>query len=130
MHSSGRRLENFIQDFLTFSVLETGEMKMRFVESDMNACLSEVCQLWSNRFQEKGLALYFWEMKSLHYSPSTPPKIQRTISNLLENASKFTLQSGGTVWLHAEPYMWDRRRSDPRPFLLSAASRLLLHRTL
>ena len=37
MHPSGRRLENFIQDFLTFSVLETGEMKMRFIESDMNA---------------------------------------------------------------------------------------------
>jgi signal transduction histidine kinase len=30
------------------------------------------------------------------------------LSNLLENASKFT-PSGGTVWLHAEPHMWERR---------------------
>src|SRR5678815_6013642 len=30
MHSSGQRLQNFIQDFLTYSVLETGEIKMRF----------------------------------------------------------------------------------------------------
>src|SRR2546429_7393763 len=59
MHSSGHRLEHYIQDFLTFTVLETGEMKMIFTENDMNACLSEVCRLWSNRFQEKGLALYF-----------------------------------------------------------------------
>jgi signal transduction histidine kinase len=113
MHSSGRRLEHFIQDFLTFSVLETGEMKMRFVESDMNSCLSEVCQLWSNRFQEKGLALYFLGNEKLTAFPFDSAKVQRVISNLLENASKYT-PSGGTVWLHAEPHMWERRGSDPQ----------------
>ena len=113
MHSSGRRLEHFIQDFLTFSVLETGEMKMRFAENDMNACLSEVCQLWSNRFQEKGLALYFLGNEKLSPFPFDSAKVQRVISNLLENASKYT-PSGGTVWLHAEPYMWERRGSDPQ----------------
>ena len=30
MHSSGQRLQQFIQDFLSYSVLETGEMKMRY----------------------------------------------------------------------------------------------------
>ena len=59
MFSSGQRLQQFIQDFLTFSVLETGELRMQYVEGDMNACLSEVCRLWSSRFQERGLALYF-----------------------------------------------------------------------
>jgi len=113
MHSSGRRLEHFIQDFLTFSVLETGEMKMRFTENDMNACLSEVCQLWSNRFQEKGLALYFLGNEKLSPFAFDSAKVQRVISNLLENASKYT-PSGGTVWLHAEPYMWERRAGDPQ----------------
>ena len=59
MFASGQRLQHFIQDFLTFSVLETGELRMQFIEGDMNACLSEVCRIWSNRFQERGLALYF-----------------------------------------------------------------------
>ncbi|HTS60276.1 MAG TPA: HAMP domain-containing sensor histidine kinase [Terriglobales bacterium] len=111
MSSSGRRLQQFIQDFLSYSVLETGEMKMHFETGDLNACLSEVCRLWSRTFQERGLALYFLPNQKLTEFPFDAAKVQRVISNLLDNASKFT-PSGGTVWLHAEPYMWDRRTVD------------------
>jgi len=110
MHSNGQRLQRYIQDFLSFSVLETGELKMRFEAGNINACLSEVCRLWSPRFQEKGLALYFLANEKVFEFPFDAPKLERVISNLLENASKFT-PSGGTVWLHAEPYMWERRSS-------------------
>jgi signal transduction histidine kinase len=108
MRSSGQRLQNFIQDFLSYTVLETGELRMQYETGDMNATLSEVCRLWSPRFQERGLALYFLANEKLPVFSFDSPKIQRVISNLLENASKFT-PSGGTVWLHAEPYMWERR---------------------
>ena len=108
MRTSGQRLQQFIQDFLSFSILETGEMKMHFEASDLNACLSEVCRLWSHSFQEKGLALYFLANEKLTEFPCDVAKIQRIVSNLLENASKFT-PAGGTVWLHAEPHMWERR---------------------
>ncbi len=108
MQSSGQRLQHFIQDFLSYTVLETGELRMQYEQGDVNACLSEVCRLWSHRFQEKGLALYFLANDKLVSFPFDSAKIQRVISNLLENASKFT-PSGGTVWLHAEPYMWERR---------------------
>ncbi len=90
MYSSGQRLQQFIQDFLTFSVLETGELRMQYVEGDMNAALSEVCRLWSSRFQERGLALYFLANDKLPPFAFDGPKIQRVISNLLENASKYT----------------------------------------
>src|SRR5262249_44195866 len=59
MRSSGQRLQHFIQDFLSYSALETGQTQMQYEIGDMNLCLSEVCRLWSPRFQEKGLALYF-----------------------------------------------------------------------
>lgn len=108
MFLSGQRLQHFIQDFLTFSVLETGELRMQYIEGDVNGCLSEVCRLWSARFQERGLALYFLANDKLTPFAFDGPKIQRVISNLLENASKYTPQ-GGTVWLYAEPYMWERR---------------------
>jgi signal transduction histidine kinase len=108
MQASGKRLQQFIQDFLTYSALETGGLKMQFEMGNINQCLSEVCHLWSNRFQQKGLALYFLANDKLPAFPFDSPKLERVISNLLENAFKFTPQ-GGTVWLHAEPHMWERR---------------------
>src|ERR1700683_2233154 len=59
MQASGKRLQQFIQDFLTYSALETGGLKMQFETGNVNHCLSDVCRLWSVRFQDKGLALYF-----------------------------------------------------------------------
>jgi signal transduction histidine kinase len=108
MRDSGKRLQQFIQDFLTFSALETGGLRMQFETGNINDCLSEVCRLWSNRFQEKGIALYFLANDKLPVFPFDAPKMERIISNLLENAFKFT-PPGGTVWLHAEPHMWERR---------------------
>ena len=111
MQSSGKRLQQFIQDFLTYSALETGGLRMHFDAGNINDCLSEVCRMWSNRFQEKGLALYFLANDKLPIFPFDTPKLERIISNLLENSFKFTPQ-GGTVWLHAEPYMWERRAAE------------------
>jgi signal transduction histidine kinase len=108
MQTSGKRLQQFIQDFLTYSALETGGLKMQFEAGNLNDCLSDVCRLWSTRFQERGLALYFLANDKLPVFPFDSPKLERVISNLLENSFKFIPQ-GGTVWLHAEPYMWERR---------------------
>ncbi len=108
MRDSGKRLQQFIQDFLTYSALETGGLRMKFDTANINDCLSGVCRLWSNRFQEKGIALYFLANEKLPIFPFDTPKLERIISNLLENSYKFT-PKGGTVWLHAEPHMWERR---------------------
>ena len=108
MQASGKRLQQFIQDFLTYSALETGGLRMHFEPGNINDCLSDMCRLWSNRFQGKGLALYFLANDKLPLFPLDTPKLERIISNLLENSFKFT-PPGGTVWLHAEPHMWERR---------------------
>jgi signal transduction histidine kinase len=108
MQTSGKRLQQFIQDFLTYSALETGGLRMQFEPGNINEGLSEVSRLWSNRFQQKGLALYFLANDKLPIFPFDSPKLERVISNLLENSFKFT-PTGGTVWLHAEPHMWERR---------------------
>ena len=117
MRDSGKRLQQFIQDFLTYSAIETGGLRMQYDMGNINECLSGVCRLWSSRFQQKGIALYFLANDKLPVFPFDEPKLERIISNLLENSFKFTPQAG-TVWLHAEPYMWDRRNTN-QPGILS-----------
>ena len=43
-------------------------------------------------------------------------KVQHIISNLLDNAMKYT-PACGTVWLHVEPYFWERRAAKSKPSL-------------
>lgn len=103
------RLQRLTQDFLSYSALEAGNKTflVRFETGDLNACLSEVCSCWVAKFSEKGVALYF--QADPHLQPFTFDyhKVQQVVVNLLENALKFT-NSGGSVWLTAEPHVWDR----------------------
>jgi signal transduction histidine kinase len=108
MRANASRLQQFIHDFLTYSALETGNVSMRFEMADLNACLSEVCSFWLHRFHQQGVALYFLANEKLKPFPFDNFKVQHIVSNLLDNALKFT-PSGGTVWLNAEPHAWERR---------------------
>jgi len=102
------RLKRFIQDFLTYSALETGAVTIKPQIGDLNACLEDVYELWLPRFQKKGVALYL--SPSYRFDPFLfdPFKVEEVISNLLENALKFT-PVRGSVWIAAEMHFWDRR---------------------
>jgi len=102
------RLQQFIQDFLSYSALETGHLTMKFEIGDLNACLNELYTYWLSPYQKKAVALYFPVQKKLPLFPFDYDKVQHVVSNLLENSLKFT-PPGGTVWLTAEPYIWERR---------------------
>ncbi len=102
------RLQQFIQEFLAYSALVTGQVTLKMARGDLAACLSEVFGFWSPLFQQKSIALYFPGSTDLRQFSFDYHKVQQTVSKLLENALKFTPQ-GGTVWLTAEPHFWDRR---------------------
>ncbi|MGE0405325.1 MAG: sensor histidine kinase [Candidatus Korobacteraceae bacterium] len=108
MQSSSQRLQRLISDFLTFSALETGKLNLHLDEGSMHDCLLEVCGFWLPRFQSKGVAFYCLGTENLQRFAFDSDRVQRIVSNLLENALKFT-PAGGTVWLNAEMVMWERR---------------------
>jgi signal transduction histidine kinase len=114
MFASSQRLGRLITDFLTFSAVQTGNLNLRLDEAgDMHACLTEVCSFWMPRFQAAGVAFYYLANERLQKFPFDYDRIQRVVSNLLENALKFT-PPGGTVWLNAEPQIWERRQVESR----------------
>jgi len=112
MRENGARLQQFIQDFLTYSALESGNVRLRFEVADLNAVLQEVCSFWLQRFQDSHVALYFLPSDKLKPFTFDSFKMQHIVSNLLDNALKFT-PDAGTVWLTAEPYHWERRSGKP-----------------
>ncbi len=112
MQSSSSRLQRLIADFLSFSALETGTLKLRMNEPrNLHACILEICGFWLQRFQAKGVAFYCLASDNIQPFVFDYDRMQRVVSNLLENALKFT-PVGGTVWLNAETQVWERRVSD------------------
>ncbi len=108
------RLQNFTKDFLACSAMEAGKITMKYECGDLNACLSEVCGFWLERFFAKGVALYFPINSKLDPFEFDAYKVQQVVSNLLDNALKFTALKG-TVWVTAEPYVWERRGRQDSP---------------
>jgi signal transduction histidine kinase len=113
MQASGERLRQFVDDFLSFSAIQTGRIKLDFQLVDMNDCVQEVCSIWQGKFQEQKIEVKIFPAEGLPLVNCDGFKIQRVISNLLHNALKFTPE-GGTIQVAIEPFFWERRR-DHRP---------------
>jgi signal transduction histidine kinase len=124
MYSSSQRLHRLITDFLTFSALQTGNLNLQLDEPrDLHACLTEICSFWMQRFQSKGVAFYYLPSEHLQPFPFDYDRVQRIVSNLLENALKFTWD-----WGWALPGAWYRPmagKSGSRVNPRAAASSLL-----
>ena len=102
------RLQRFIQDFLTYSALDSGAVSIKLEVGDLSVCLAEVYELWLPRFQKQGVALYLQPGAKLDPFPFDSFKIEEVVSNLLDNSLKLA-PVGGSVWISAEEHFWDRR---------------------
>jgi signal transduction histidine kinase len=107
-HMNCDRLQRFIQEFLTYAALETGKLTVKVEPSNLPACLMEVHEIWTPVFHDQGVALYLLCPDNLQQISFDYYKIQQVVSNLLENALKFTPE-GGTVWISAEMFSWEGR---------------------
>jgi signal transduction histidine kinase len=108
MKQSGLRLQRFVQDFLAFSALESGKIRIGKELGNVNECVAEVLEHWSSRFEQKRLRWEFRPDSSLKPLLFDQLKLQHVISNLVDNAVKFT-PVGGNVRVSTSAYLWERR---------------------
>jgi signal transduction histidine kinase len=116
MQDNGARLTSFVQNLLSYATLKVNRFEIQNEVADINACLREIAEFWAQRFQDKAIAFYFFPDEKLPAFAFDWYKVQHVVSNLLDNAIKYTPTSG-TVWLHVEPYFWERRASKRKPLL-------------
>ena len=116
MQDNGVRLSNFIQNLLSYATLKVDRFEMQYEVGDMNACVREIAEVWAQRFHDRAIAFYFLPADYIEPFPFDWYKVQHVVSNLLDNAMKYTPPSG-TVWLHVEPYFWERRAIQRKPLL-------------
>jgi len=116
MQANGVRLSNFIQNLLTYTSLKVDRFELQYEVGSINDCVGEIAEVWAQRFQDKAIAFYFLPSDKLQPFPFDYYKVQHVVSNLLDNAMKYT-PSSGTVWLHVEPYFWERRTVQREPLV-------------
>ncbi len=92
------RLKKLVQEFLSQAALDSQQVTMRLELADFNKCIREVCGFWRQQVQAKNMALYFQADPMIKPFLFDYDKIQHVVSNLLDDALKFT-PPGGTIWL-------------------------------
>ena len=114
IQKNGLRLSNFVQNLLSYAAMKVERLEMHYQKGDINSCIQEIAELWSQRFHDKPIAFYFLPAEKLSPFSFDWFKVQHIVSNLLDNALKYTPPCG-TVWLHLEPYFWERRAAKGKP---------------
>lgn len=115
MQRSAARLQRFINDFLSFAAIESGKFKIGKEWGDLNECIAEMLEFWATPFSQRGVTCEYVPDSTLEQMFFDPLKVQHVISNLLDNALKFT-PPGGKVKVTTQRHVWERRTfRDPQP---------------
>ncbi len=88
---SGQGLVAIINDILDFSKIEAGKLEVEELAVDVEECVNNVVSLFGERAQSKGLDLAaLIETDAPRFIVADPVRLNQVLSNLVNNALKFT----------------------------------------
>jgi len=88
------KLEALITDFLEFSRLQSGKIRLNFSATSLDKELLELYELYQERAREKDLHLELNSEEPLPVIEADSEKLRRAFANLLDNAVKFSKPKG------------------------------------
>lgn len=94
IQDNGRRLLRLVNQLLDIARLESGQMHLNLIQTDIVHFLSYVVEHFQITAQKKKLQLVFHSDVKELVLDIDPEKVQQVISNLLSNAIKFTPENG------------------------------------
>ena len=101
--SNTLQLRKMIDDLLEMSRADTGKLTVIPVKCSLEGTVKKVVDALSPKASEKGLQLITKIDKQLPRVCADLPRVQQVITNLIENAIKFT-ESGGSITVHVQRY--------------------------
>ncbi|HET6840943.1 MAG TPA: HAMP domain-containing sensor histidine kinase [Candidatus Angelobacter sp.] len=116
MQRSASRLQKFIQQCLTFSALSAGKLEITKELGDVNESIAEILADWNIPIANHGMTCEFLPDPTLPHFHFDSFKLQHVVSNLLENALKYS-PAGGRITVRTTQDLWERRiNRTARPF--------------
>lgn len=91
------RLHRLINEVLDFAKMESGKMEYKMLENDLNAAIKEIVEVQKTVAQGKGLYLRTELDSNLGKIKFDHDKVIQVLTNLTNNALKFTEQGGITI---------------------------------
>jgi signal transduction histidine kinase/CheY-like chemotaxis protein/HPt (histidine-containing phosphotransfer) domain-containing protein len=110
VHASGTHLLGLINDILDLSKVESGRLEVEAIACSPYQIAHEVVQAQGVKAQEKGIAITLECPGAAPESlQSDPGRLRQILTNLVNNAIKFTSHGGVTVTLRFVPSRPDAR---------------------
>ncbi|MFZ3031842.1 MAG: ATP-binding protein [Candidatus Moraniibacteriota bacterium] len=103
VYTVNNRMGQLVEDLLNISRIESGRVQYNFAEASIEPIVADVVDMFALMAKEKKLALKMkLPKKSLPKLSLDVNKIREVISNLIDNALKYTREGGVTVSVEGE----------------------------
>ncbi len=90
-------LDALVQDLLTLSQIETGDIKMHFEHIDLHNLCKEVVDQFEEKAAKKNIKLQLEEPKQKMIVYADWQRITQVMTNLISNAINYTPEGGGVI---------------------------------